>query len=70
VWSNNREAGRLIHAYCKQNSIDVLDLIVYMNTAAHKERYYFKHDGHPNKEGNAVMAKQIYKNLIEPHRIQ
>jgi hypothetical protein len=69
-WSSSREAGELIHAFCKKNSIEVLDLIDYMNTAADKDQYFFKYDGHPNEEGNALIAEAIYKDLIEPHGIQ
>ena len=68
AWSNSRAVGELIHTYCTQNSIEVLDLIEYMNTASHKDRYFFKYDGHPNEEGNALIAEAIYKNLIEPYR--
>lgn len=66
-WSNSREAGELIHSFCRQNSIEVPDLINYMNTAEHRERYFFKEDGHPNEEGNALIAGAIYKELVEPH---
>lgn len=68
AWSNSREVGTLINKYCKQNSIEVLDLIDYMNTATHKDRYFFKNDGHPNKQGNAFIAAAIYKNLIQAYR--
>jgi len=67
AWSNSRETGELIYSFCRQNSIEVLDLINYMNTAEHKERYFFSEDGHPNEEGNAVIARAVYKDLVEPH---
>ena len=68
LWSNSRKTGELIHSFCSRNSIEVLDLINYMNTGEHKERYFFKEDGHPNEEGNALIAGAIYKDLVEPHR--
>ena len=67
AWSNSRETGELIYSFCRQNSIEVLDLINYMNTAEHKERYFFSEDGHPNEEGNAVIARAVYKDLVVPH---
>jgi lysophospholipase L1-like esterase len=70
LWSNSRETGELIHSFCSQNSIEVLDLINYMNTAEHKERYFFKQDGHPNAEGNALIAEAIYKDLVEPRSVR
>ena len=66
AWSNSRKAGELIYSFCQKNSIEALDLIKYMNTREHKNRYYFEDDGHPNKEGNSVIAKAILKDLVEP----
>jgi len=66
-WSNSRHAGQLIYSFCMRDSIDVLNIIDYMNTAEHKNNYFFKEDGHPNKQGNAVIAEAIYKDLVAPH---
>jgi len=67
VWSNSRKAGELIYSFCKSNSIEVLDLIKYMNTPEHKNKYFFVNDGHLTKEGNRVVAKAILSDLVEPH---
>jgi hypothetical protein len=66
AWSNSRRAGKLIYSYCRRNSIDALDLLEYMNTPEHKRRYFFPDDGHPNREGNRIMGRAIFKDLIEP----
>ena len=39
----------------------------YMNTPEHEEAYFFAEDGHPNREGNRVIAQGILDHLIEPH---
>lgn len=70
TWSKSRIAGELLHAFCDEYSIEVLDLIEYMNTSEDKERYFLKDDGHPNGEGNAIIAKAMYGNLVEPHVVQ
>jgi hypothetical protein len=67
AWSGSRRAGELIYEFCQRNSIEVLDLIKYMNTAEHKEQYFFKEDGHPNEAGNAHIARVIYTDLVEPY---
>ncbi len=66
-WSNSREAGRLISSFCRLNSIEVLDLLEYMNTPEGKNRYFFAADGHPNKEGNQVVAAAIFHDLVKKH---
>jgi hypothetical protein len=66
-WSNSREIGRMIGAFCHRHSIEALDLLKYMNTPEHKDKYFFQIEGHPNKEGNAVIAKAIFEDLIHPH---
>jgi len=70
AWSNSRHTGQLIYSFCLQNSIDALNLLDYMYSAEHKNNYFFKKDGHPNKQGNAVIAEAIYKNLVAPHTSQ
>jgi len=70
AWSNSRHAGQLIDSFCQQDSIDALNMLDYMNTPEHKNNYFFEEDGHPNKQGNAVIAKTIFKDLIAPHIIQ
>jgi hypothetical protein len=67
AWSGSRHAGELIASFCRDNSIEVLDLIRYMNTPEHNEMYFFEQDGHPNREGNQVIARTIVSHLIEPH---
>lgn len=67
TWSNSRKVGGLIYSFCQNNSIEALDLITYMNTPEHKNRYFFVKDGHLNEEGNHVVAKAILNNLVEPH---
>ncbi|MEA3492283.1 MAG: SGNH/GDSL hydrolase family protein [Campylobacterota bacterium] len=66
-WSNSINTGKLIASFCHQNSIEVLDILDYMNTADDKKKYFFKHDGHPNREGNAVIGEAIFRDLVEPH---
>jgi hypothetical protein len=67
TWSNSKKVGGLIYSFCQNNSIEALDLITYMNTPEHKNRYFFVKDGHLNKEGNHVVAKAILNDLVEPH---
>jgi hypothetical protein len=69
AWSNSRKAGELIYSFCQSNSIEALDLIKYMNTREHKNRYFFVNDGHLNKEANYVVGKAILSDLVEPHII-
>jgi hypothetical protein len=38
-----------------------------MNTPEHEKRYFFDIDGHPKKEGNAVIEKAIFDDLVHPH---
>lgn len=66
-WSNSRKAGELIHQFCKNNNIDVLDLLNYMNTPEHESAYYFEKDGHPNAEGNRVIGRAMFDDIIAPH---
>jgi lysophospholipase L1-like esterase len=70
AWSNSRKAGKLINLFCQQNSIEATNLLEYMNTLEHKNRYFFEDDGHPNKEGNFVIAKEIFNELVKPHMNQ
>jgi hypothetical protein len=69
AWSNSRKAGELIYSFCQNNSIEALDLIRYMNTREHKNKYFFVNDGHLNKEANYAVAKAILSDLVEPHII-
>lgn len=69
-WSNSREAGRLIGSFCRLNSIEALDLLEYMNTPDGKNRYFFAADGHPNKEGNQVVAEAIFNDLVKRHLLR
>jgi hypothetical protein len=68
-WSNSREVGKSIYSFCKKNSIDALDILKYMNSSEHKNTYFYKADGHPNKEGNFLIAKAIYNDLVKPRMI-
>jgi len=70
AWSNSRKAGELIYSFCQHNSIGALNLLKYMNTPEHRNRYFFEVDGHPNKEGNSVIGKAIFNDLVKPHMIQ
>ncbi|MGH8168306.1 MAG: hypothetical protein ACREQ1_13770, partial [Woeseiaceae bacterium] len=66
AWSGSRRAGALITSFCRNHSIEVLDLIQHMNTPADKDRYFFQEDGHPNREGNRFIAQTILSKLVEP----
>jgi len=66
AWSNSRKPGELIDSYCQRHSIAALDLLKYMNTSEHKNKYFFVDDGHPNKAGNALVAKAIINDLVKP----
>jgi hypothetical protein len=70
AWSGSRRAGELIASFCRDNSIEVLDLIQSMNTPEQRDLYFFEHDGHPNREGNLAIARGIVSHLIEPHMAQ
>ena len=70
AWSNSRKAGELINLFCQENSIGVLNMLKYMNTLEHKNRYFYSDDGHPNKEGNFIIGKAIINDLVKPHMIQ
>lgn len=70
AWSNSREAGKLINSFCLTNSIEALNLIKYMDSAEHKNKYFFENDGHFNKEGSFVITKAIFNDLVKPHMIQ
>lgn len=67
AWSGSRRAGELIASFCRSRSIPVLDVIRYMNTSEHKELYFFQQDGHPNAEGNRVIARAIFGDLVRQH---
>jgi len=59
AWSNSRQSGELIEAFCKRQGITVLDLLDYMNTPEQADEYFFPEDGHPNAAGNVAIADAI-----------
>jgi len=65
AWSGSRRAGALIAAFCRSHGIEVLDVLRYMNTPEQEERYFFRQDGHPNDEGNAIIAKAIFDEFLQ-----
>lgn len=67
AWSDSRKVGELIHSFCRAHSVEVLDMLRYMHTREHKNLYFFEDDGHPNKDGNAVIAKAILDDLLKQH---
>ena len=56
----SKEVGIMIDSWCKQNSIDVINMIDYINSKHHKNDYYIPNDGHTNSKGNFIIANAIY----------
>ncbi len=63
-WSQSRKPGALVAEYCRQQGIEVLDMIELMNTTKQKDAFYFPEDGHPNQAGNQFIANSIWNNLF------
>jgi hypothetical protein len=67
AWSGSRGVGRQVTEFCRQQGIEVLDLLSAMSGSADATRLFFRKDGHLNPEGNRVVADAVYRELLASH---
>ncbi|HOE04674.1 MAG TPA: hypothetical protein PLZ52_05620, partial [Bacteroidales bacterium] len=71
VQDNSKEFVDVI-SFCKNKQVACIDLYSYYQQPSIKnqiEKYYWVYDGHHNAKGYELMAKGIYKGLVEQKMI-
>lgn len=64
-YENNNHIDSIYASIAKTNQLPYLQLTQHFKDLTEKEKYFFKYDGHPNKEGYQQIANEIGKHLIE-----
>jgi lysophospholipase L1-like esterase len=64
-YQQNNHIDSIYAAIAKSNQLPYFQLTQHFKGLAEKEKYFFKYDGHPNKDGYREIAVEIGKHLIE-----
>lgn len=66
-YQDNNHIDSIYAAIAKANQLPYFQLTQHFKDLAEKEKYFFRYDGHPNKEGYQEIAKETGRYLMENH---
>lgn len=61
----NNHIDSIYTAIAQANQLPYFQLTQHFMDLTEKDKYFFKYDGHPNKDGYQEIAKEIGKHLVE-----
>lgn len=65
----NNHIDSIYAAIAKTNQLPYLQLTQHFQELTEKQKYFFKYDGHPNKDGYKEIAQEIGQYLVEAHYV-